>query len=138
MNAGDAVVISGPDGEFLRSLFVELQKVRKSSQLPNETKKQQRMSAIDAQQADVFYGTNPQAPHTKCFLVGSQSTPCEAAGDGQNSAPTMRDRVVGEARVRNRALIIGAKAAGLEPMSLKRAVDEIYGIETSKKRRRVD
>eukprot|EP01043_Picozoa_sp_COSAG02_P033566 COSAG02_NODE_2296_length_9197_cov_11.568587_11_plen_667_part_00 len=136
MNSGDAAVISGPDGEFLRSLFFELQKVRRSSQLPNETKKQQRMSAIDAHQADVFYGTNPQAPHTKCFLIGSQSTPCEAAGDSQSSAATLIDRVAGEARVRNKALIVGAKAAGLEPMSLKRAVDEIYGIENASKKRK--
>ena len=41
-------------------------------------------------------------------------------------------------RVRNRTLLVEAKAAGLEPLSLKRAVDEIYGTAPLSKKPRHD
>jgi hypothetical protein len=50
----------------------------------------------------------------------------------------MSDRVAGEERMRNRTLIVEAKAAGLEPLSLKRAVDEIYGVEKASEKNRHD
>jgi hypothetical protein len=40
--------------------------------------------------------------------------------------------------VRNRTLLVEAKAAGLEPLSLKRAVDEIYGTAPLSKKPRHD
>lgn len=125
-SGADKVLISGPDKEFLRSLFCELQNVRASSQSANETKKQHRISLIDVQQADIWYGTNPQAPHTKCFLVGKQRNNFETVGVATRCDGAARVAAEGD-RVRNRALIVGAKAAGLEPLSLKRAVDELYG-----------
>ena len=136
-----AVLIAGQDGDFLRSLFSELQKVHESSKALRETKKHRRMSVMPAQQAGVWYGTNPQAPHTKCFLIGSQPFHSGAAA---MSAPEMQEgvelseteRETEKERVRNRTLLIGAKAAGLEPLSLKRAVEEIFGTARLTKRQR--
>ena len=120
-----AVPVSGTDGDFIRGLLSELQTARASAEgARDETKKERRVGAAlsdtPGSLIDVRFGVNPQAPHTRCFLIG---------GDGDEAGASMSCGASdGSSSAGKRERLVEAKLCGLEPLSLKRAVDELCAV----------